>query len=603
MLVVGLVAGFFLPGFLMSKLLGIKANALSSFLVSCVLLFQTIFWIDVFRVQVCFTSVLGVLLALSALLFVLVMKFQKTGPGKILDTSEFTFDFKFSPFMIPLGLVVLLILVRSVLQPFNYSDAEFRWNHFALKLMEFRNFNFYPPLTSGDFMAYFYVDGIPPMVSFSYFWIYSSYGVPETMLTGPFVALQLGLILWLAFKITSKLFPYDNSGFYASLVLASSTLFFFSLVMGQETGLTALSLAATVHYLVEKETGDFSSMILAGFATALGALTREYGCAFLFCGIAVCLWRRNSWKLTSAYVIAVLILVSPWYLRTWVVAGNPFYSISSFGGIFNVNEVHCGIFKVYEEYFGFSNQPLTKLYYLLTSLLFTAPVQASIGIAAAVFHFRKHGYLAVSILAVAVLWICSVGQTNGGFFHSMRVLSPALVLLSAASGALLAKWAAGNIGRNAVNVGLGAFFIFAFLQDLTVPYNFWSLKPSEIAVAAFDPVDYVGNRIFSYIEPLPDNAKVISDSPFYHAALSSKPQRGIILLPVWSPELSFLFKEGAAGPKIAELKKNGIGFIMLEKGSLNNKYLEKFPFFRDFRSYAKPYVMENNNCLIYQLYE
>ncbi|GEM_PF-1229899 len=601
LLTLGIITGFFLTGFLFTRLLGARHSILSDFMISSVILFQCIFWLAVIGIRISFPSVLSVLVAVSGVLLVLNYRIRDSKSSEFNVQVDFSGISKQLPFLVPLAAVSVLMLLRSVLQPFNYCDAEFRWNHLALKILETGNISFYPPLTAEDFSSYFYVDGIPPLVSFSYYWLYASYGRPEMILTGLLVTLQYCLLLWLAYRISEKLFSSAQAGVFAAIILATSTLAFFSVVMGQETGLTALSLAATIYYLTENDKGTVKSMILAGFATSLGALSREYGCTFLVCGILVCLWRKENAKLIGVYILTVMVLAAPWYIRTWILSGNPFYSISSLGGLFPVNEVRCGIFNAYEQYFGFSNHPMMKLNYLATSLLFTAPIQATIGIIASVLLFRKYGYLVVSAAIIFVLWIYSVGQTNGGFFYSVRVLSPAIIVLSILCGGAFSLWTMSK--KKIAYFILGVIFLISFIQDITVPMPIWRLNSGDITTAAFAPMNFVGNRIFAYVEPLPDNSKIISDSPFFHAALSSNPQRGIMLIPVWSPELSFLFKDGDIPSMLAELRKRNIRYIMHEGGSVNDNYLGKFTFFRDFRKFAKPYVMENGKCVIYELYE
>lgn len=582
-------------------MIGSKHEIISDFIVSTVLLFYCIYCLAVLGVPIRLTTVFSVLIIISVVFFLLGLKRKTYRSEEYIKPDIVSGSYIKYFFLLPVVVLILLILARSTLQPFNYGDAEFRWNHLALKIAETGSLNFYPPVTADDFKSYFYVDGIPPLVSFSYYWLYSSFGNSEPMVTGLFVTMQFFLIFYICHKTATNLFHSKNAGFIAVAVLSSSTLFFYSVVMGQETGLTSLSIVATVYYLTGKDKSDSASMILAGFATALGALSREYGCAFVICGIIVCLWRGKKLKYTMIYLLTVLILTAPWYLRTWIRTGNPFYSISSFGGIFPINEVHCGIFKVYESYFGLLVKSYDKLYFLVSSLLFTAPIQTFLGIFSAVFLFKKYGYLTVITALISLLWAYSVGQTSGGFFHSMRVLCPAIVILSILCGGVISRWTGNHAFKNTIiSLSLICIGIFTFIQNLAVPFNVWKLSLKEIIPMAFVPMEDVGKRIFYYIAPLQPHSRILSDSAFHHAALSASPEKEIMLVPVWSPEFSFLFKNENFNSSLEKLRKHGVRYILYSKNSHNNIFLEKYPFFTEYRKCSKP-CLEDYYCILYEL--
>src|SRR6185312_9668244 len=145
------------------------------------------------------------------------------------------------------------------------------------KILALRQFSFYPPLTPGDFRTYFYVDGIPPMVSFTNWWLYVSAGAYRPALLAIFVAAQFAGSLAFTYGAAAALFS-RRTGILAAAILAACPLFFRSIVLGQETGLTALAIAAMVYFLVTAQRpDDVRAMISAGLAAALCALAREYG--------------------------------------------------------------------------------------------------------------------------------------------------------------------------------------------------------------------------------------------------------------------------------------------------------------------------------------
>jgi len=53
-------------------------------------------------------------------------------------------------------------------------------------------------------------------------------------------------------------------------------------------------------------------------------------------------------------------------------------------------------------------------------------------------------------------------------------------------------------------------------------------------------------------------------------------------LPLWSPEVRYLFDPALPPPEIARrLRATGIGFVLLNTGSVNERFLARSAFFRD----------------------
>jgi hypothetical protein len=71
------------------------------------------------------------------------------------------------------------------------------------------------------------------------------------------------------------------------------------------------------------------------------------------------------------------------------------------------------------------------------------------------------------------------------------------------------------------------------------------------------------------VKLIPPGSRVLSDNAYLHAALAG---RGIDVVPVWSPEVRFLF---SAPPAESErrLRALGIGNVALYVNSLNTNYL------------------------------
>jgi len=110
------------------------------------------------------------------------------------------------------------------------------------------------------------------------------------------VAAQFAATLTFTYGAAAAAFS-RRAGVLAAAILAASPLYFRSVVLGQETGLTALGIAATIYFVViARQPDDIPAMISAGLAAALCALSREYGWIALIAGVVALLWRRQPLK-------------------------------------------------------------------------------------------------------------------------------------------------------------------------------------------------------------------------------------------------------------------------------------------------------------------
>ena len=268
-----LILGLFLPGFFIAKYLRHPLWWASAFTISLLILFHSIFWLGVSGIPIKLWTVLPVLLAASAMAAWVQRKFAlpvAPDPAPPLPTQD-------RILLLLSGLVGAVLLVHSAIAPTMGGDTPFRWDFLARQLLAFGKFDFYPPLTPADFRTYFFVDGIPPLVSFTHWWLYASAGRYLPSLTSVFVAAQFACTLAFTYGAASAVFS-RRAGVLAAAILAASPLYFRSVVIGQETGLTALSIAATIYFVViAREPGDLPAMVSAGLAAALCALSREYG--------------------------------------------------------------------------------------------------------------------------------------------------------------------------------------------------------------------------------------------------------------------------------------------------------------------------------------
>ena len=101
-------------------------------------------------------------------------------------------------------------------------------------------------------------------------------------------------------------------------------------------------------------------------------------------------------------------------------------------------------------------------------------------------------------------------------------------------------------------------------NPLSVPLSRW---PQNAFKSIPAPAEFQMRDQLARI--LPVRSRVLSDSAYLHAALADK---GIEVVPVWSPEVRFIFSET---PENAEhrLRSIGIGSVAYYPQSLNASYL------------------------------
>ncbi len=508
-------------------------------------------------------------------------------------------------FIIPSGLLLLLLMARTFCQPLMSPDSVFRWNYLAIKIFETGGFGFYPPLSPEDFKLYFYVDGMPPLVQFSYYWLYASFGnVSEIRLSVILILLQFVSIVFLCYYSASHIFQSSKAGIYSVLLLISSSIFFFSLFLGQETGLTALSMAATIYFLSGADGEEtVSNSVLAGFSTALGALSREYGLAFILIGLLICLCRRRTGKGILVYLLSSSLLCASWYIYLFLRTGNPFYSLS-IGTLFPVNEIFDGIYKTYVFYFGLGSHTLAKTKFIINLFLTLSPLHLLLLPTLFLLPLKKSGYFIGACIILALIWVNSIGYTCGGIFYSSRTLSPLIVVISIASAGFISRISSGKTPAMVCGAVVSIFVIWGAYEDLCIPAKTSFIPLRFINSSAFGKLGKPGLINYDNIRELPENAKVLSDSALHHGALMTSPEKDrkmIDFVPVWSPEVAFLSNtDNTYAKTLSELRLRGIRYVLYSKNSYNNAYLEKYQFFREYRNYSRA-IYEDPSILIYLL--
>ncbi len=556
--------GLFVPGFLVAKGMRHSLWWASAFPMSLLVLFHCIFWMGMLHIPITLWSILPCLVGFSAAAGWLARKTVTTprseaappwsGHELLLGTS---------------GAVGLALLARSAISPLIGGDTRFRWDFLAQKLFASGKFDFYPPLTAADFHTYFFVDGIPPLVSFTNWWLYASAGRYLPALICVLVAAQFACTLAFVYGTASAMFS-RRAGVLAAGMLAACPLFFRSVVIGQETGLTALAIAAMLYFIVTaKESDDVAAMVSAGLAAALCALSREYGWIALIAGVIALVWRGRAVKQIAVFVAVAGVVAAPWYVRNWGIAGNPFYSLNFLS--FTVNPIHAAILAFYQKSVGSEIWTLSAWSGFFGQLAVYATFQMFAGIPGSFIQFRKHGYLTAIALVLTAVWLQSVGYTSGGLVASTRVLAPVLVLLSITGAGLLESLARKAEWRNVMVAAIVSCQLLTVAHGALYPSSPMDMNVSQWAQNAFQPVAQplefqIGDQLPQVI---PAGTRVLADSAYLHAGLAEK---GIDVVPVWSPEVRFLF---SVSPEEAErqLRALKIESVAVYPSSLNTNYL------------------------------
>jgi hypothetical protein len=557
-----LVLGLLLPGFFYARYTRLPLPWAAGFSLSLVVLFHMVFWLGILRVAITLWTVLPGILVLSPVMGWLARRSQPV-PVKPPELGKWD-----RMLLISSRVVGLALLARSAVSPLIGFDTRFRWDFLAQKILALGRFDFYPPLTPADFRTYFYVDGIPPMVSFIHWWMYASAGQYMPVLICLFVTAQFVCTLAFTYRAASALFS-ARAGVLAAALLAASPLFFRSVVLGQETGLTALSVAAMICFIVTAETGSISAMIAAGLAAGLCALSREYGWIALICGLIALAWRKHAHRQIVVFAATTLVAALPWYVRNWMIAGNPVYSLS-LGG-FAVNPIHAGILRQYNAVLGLPRWNATTWTSLVWLLLTYATFQILAGIPGGLVQFRKNGYLLVIAVLLSAVWIQSAGYTSGGVVISTRVLNPTVVILSITGAGLLASLTRKERSYPAIAAAILLCQFWTAAHGALYPANPADIPIGEWAQKAFHEVPpetefQIGDRLAA---SLPAGSRILSDSAHLHAALAAK---GIDVVPVWSPEVRFLFTAPAEESE-RRLKELHIDRLAYYPKSLNTLYL------------------------------
>lgn len=592
--------GLLLPGYLLGRIVPSRAPILGAFLGSAVTLFALVLGLDAFHVPLGRPAVSCGLIVISATLFLVSRKFSPSAPPVAGPPPAAWFPSGAGWLWVVAALFgATAIGVRAVIDPLSGWDNAFRWDFLARQMLRLGTLAFYPPVTAEDFTRYGWCDGIPPLVPVLNFWSYLAAGNASAVVTVPRVLLETGLLFYTVARLARGLWG-AAAGWPAAAALATSALALWGVAMGQETGLTALTLAAMFLFLDEhRRGGGHGTLFWAGLAAGAGALSRDYALAWPLIGLGVLAWQRPGWTGVRIFSATAAVIAAPWYLRNWLHTGNPLYA-HSLAGIFPANPVHADLMAAVAEHF--------DLRHHLELMPFAAEFLAVIVGAVGILGFwgilqapRASAPLLGGIIAVILLWLWSVSQTAGGWVYSSRVLTPALALAAAAGagplvrlGPRAARWA----GIVVLLLAADAAFRSFYLPDnpLVAPSSYasdhWRDLDRTTAQQARRPLwDIVAREAGA--------RSIIVDDPGYHALLVSRHARPI---PLVSPEISFLFDDSVPFPAALEkLRQQQVRFVILTRYGQVRDFIDSRPGFLRELHRTHPAMFTSGNQELYDL--
>lgn len=492
---------------------------------------------------------------------------------------------------LPVLPVLLVVAYRAVAQPLHGADTIFRWDHLARQMWTQASLSFYPPVTGADYAIYGWPDGIPPLVSSLYHWVYTLAGAIRPQATAPLVVGQVVLLFAGTRALARREFS-ERAAFFAGLLIAAIPLAPWAAGMGQETGLTALSALGLLLYLPRDRPEETrASVVAAASCAALGALAREYGLIFPVLGFLLILRRGLSPKARLIFLVTTSLLVLPWYARNWRLTGHPLFN-HALAGFFPLNEAHARLMALYQEQFSWHQLPPEA-----PRVFFTYGFTALFaGLAGALLFFRRMRP-ALEICAVMLgLYVLSLGHTAGGYFYGLRLLNPAFALCAVGGGAALARWVPGRSYLAGVTTALCLLVADAALKNLTLPANPYRLPPRLWLTA--------GNAVHEF--PARETLRTVARAVGTDRVIVLGPQTqlqnlGVRCAPPWSPALGNLFDPRATPDNQARtLLADGFAYVLTYRADINLRYLAGVALFRQPLSHLQV-VLISEDLVLYRV--
>lgn len=568
--------GFFFTGYLTFRGLASPLPWLTAFIGSLLLLFFAVLALDLTGVPISMGSLGGILIIVGLASWWL-------GGKKPLSTSSATgrkprLVWREIWWALPVGLATGSVLLRGLIQPLAGFDNFFRWDYLALVLQAQGSLAHYPPVTAADFRVYPWCDGIPPTIPLANLWIYlgahSTYG---GLIVGRLLV-ELGLTFALVWHLARSLWGGIGAR-VAVLVLSSCTIFLWSISMEQETGFSGISLLGIAALcFAYHRTPALHTAIWAGLTAAFGALTRDYNLLFIpVTGLALGLAGASRRHLLAALTTAAGA-VGPWYLRNWIITGNPLFP-HALGGLWPTNPVHHDLILEVQNYWSLWSSHVNYRT-LWQGLGVGIGMLGLIALPGLRVSPARSGIIGLLLVVNVGLWLASLSSTAGGWIYAMRVLGAGAPLLAVAAG----WWGPRLRGRMCWWFALGLLpfcadaarrswvFVWApFTPAWPYTWASWSDVNHYVKVSRRSPA-------WPALSNTAAGGHIIVDSPNYFVLGR---RAGGIMVPLFSPEAALLTTQSPPTDLIGTvraLQQQGVRYVILTDDKRHNrKFLHAMP--------------------------
>jgi|GEM_PF-741370 len=580
------VAGLLLPGTMVLRVLRLPWMLAASFVASAAILYACILAFALLHVPVSLIT-LAAALGLVTLAFGAWARQQNSRFPPAESTAPFSFLLELGAWTPLYAGFWAVVLWRLATQPLNGGDVDFRWSWLAEQMLHLGSLDFYPPRSAADFTRYFWVESLPPGVAGLHAWAYACGASTRELWTSAGVGLQVLALYDLVWRLAYE-WGGKTAARRAVLLAAATPILSWSVLLGQETGLTAVAVCALCFSLGRwHQTRVTGWLALAALAAVVGASTREYGLVFPLLGLGVLALMHAPQRAGFLFAALALPLALAWPLRTWALTGNPFYSLDLLG-LFPVNPIFIAWSESISAGTKAAFATLAGWEEIAFSLALCAPVAIFFWLALGVHAargLREARWCAGCVGTAAVLWFASVPYTGGGVFYSLRVLSPALALGAAFGGYALYAATRTPLHRGLVHGALACLLLATLPATLTLPRNPYRVSPREWPGLGREYVDRsraADAELASYLQTLPMHRRILSECVSLPRSLA--PAR-ITVVPMWSPEVAWLFDSKLKPLEVArDWHRSGLHYVVMTRAPAQFELLMhlarwKAPFF------------------------
>lgn len=527
---------WFVPGWLIARGARSPLPVITAFLTSLLLWFYAVLALDVAGIRLSLASLASCLGFAGIAGWVVSRLAGVPAPRWPRPTGRIHLDWREWWWVLPCAIGFGSVVVRALIDPLEGFDNIFRWNHLALVMQGQGSLAHYPPVTAADFRVYPWCDGIPPLVPIMNLAVYLTAGGTVPALTAARIMAELACTIGLVWHLAGKLWG-GRGARVALLALSGSSLFLWSVGMGQETatsGVAVLMMAALA--LAYRESPERSTAVWLGVAAGMAGLCRDYNLLFVPLAGVVLRLCGGSWRRAALTVVVGAVVTAPWYLRNALLTGNPLFSHDILG-LFPINTAQAVVMDFVRQHQG---SPIgIKLLKLIPAFAVGLGLSLPLALFAGWKHFRELAALLLLIGANTGLYVAAISSTGGGDAYGMRVLGTGLPLLAVIAGgstlALSKRWFAVLVTGLALVVVDATWRSYVFVWNPLIrpePFNWeeWKIKQTFRA-------ELLKPELWTALRDVSAGDAVIFDHP---AQLVLARDAGVNAISLFSPEAGAL---------------------------------------------------------------